>query len=172
MEVDNKRMFNSQLENKALQPGEGDLYANLSKALIEHCRHDGGEASEILSVKLANINSQLNSLKIKIDEGMDAESMASNVQIAMSEVVQAFMQLQFFDRVSQRLEHASASIDFSQEPALAVNDPIDAKFTMEDERVLYEALLDGEDVNGAVQKATSKLDNTLDKSDGDDIELF
>jgi len=172
MSMENKQEQNNEQENVSLNSTNSDLYLNLSKALIEHCREDGDEASKILSVKLSNINAQLNSLKIKIDEGMDPESLSGNVKIALSEVVEAFMQLQFFDRVSQRLEHASLAADYSNSSSLSENAPIETRFTMEDERVLYNALLDGADVKQAVSKASNKLDDTLDKSEGDDIELF
>ena len=172
MPLDNEQEKNMTSENSPPLSNNSELYQQLNKALIEHCRQDGDEASEILSVKLSNINSQLNSLKIKIDEGMDAETMKANVQTALSEVVQAFMQLQFFDRVSQRLEHAALATDYSNNSSLPPSTPIESHFTMEDERILYNALQDGADINEAVAKASNKLDDTLDKSDGDDIELF
>ena len=91
---------------------------------------------------------------------------------ALAEVVDAFMQLQFFDRVSQRMDHAVQSIDVLLDPIQALSKPMEMRFTMEDERDLYKALMDGSDVDGAVEAATNQLNNRLDKSDGDDIELF
>lgn len=147
-------------------------YANLASALIKLCLHDGEDASQVLSVKLSNINAQLNSLKIKLDEGMETDSMRDNVNIAIQELVQAFMELQFFDRISQRLDHAAHSAELVVDPAADLDIPIYDRFTMEDERVLYNALLEGARPDEAVEKATEKLDDTLDKSSGDDIELF
>jgi len=149
-----------------------EIYENLAQGLIEHCRQDGNEAASILSVSLTNINAQLNALQAKIDDGEPVESLMENVQIALNDVMNGFMQLQFFDRVSQRLEHANTAIDYAQSPCQVTKTPIEAHFTMEDERVLYDALRDGANLNDAVEKATSKLEDTLDKTEGDDIELF
>ena len=149
-----------------------EMYEKLAQALIEHCRQDGDEAASMLSIALSNINSQLSSLQAKISDGESVESLAENVQVALTEVMTGFMQLQFFDRVSQRLDHAKTAIDYAQSPEQVMSTPIESHFTMVDERVLYEALREGADINQAVEKACTQLEDTLDKTDGDDIELF
>ena len=149
-----------------------ELYGKLVQALIELCRHDGNEASSILSVALSGINTQLSAMQAKISKGESVDSLMENIQNALNEVMNGFMQLQFFDRVSQRLDHAKTAIDYMQSPDQLMKTPIESDFTMEDERVLYDALRDGADVNQAVETATTQLEDTLDKSDGDNIELF
>ncbi len=148
------------------------LHARLSAALVRLCVHDGDEASSVLSVKFSNLNAQLNNIKLKLQEGMEAESVLQNVDIALNELVEAFMQLQFFDRVAQRLDHAAQSAELIDDPMEAMPRPMSSRFTMEDERILFEALQGGASITEAVALATSKLDDTLDKSGEDDIELF
>ncbi|MDX1810850.1 MAG: hypothetical protein R3240_02815, partial [Gammaproteobacteria bacterium] len=102
------------------QESDNQLYASLSQALIQHCRQDGNDASRLLSVKLSNINSELSALQEKINQCATSEELSAHVQTALGDVVETFLELQFFDRVSQRLEHAMSAVDYALEPDKAV----------------------------------------------------
>ena len=142
----------------------------LSKALIKFSMQDGDRASQELSVRLSNIQTQLSTLEMKLDAGMDAEEVKINIKLTLDELLQCFIGLQFFDRISQRMDHAIKSVDgLSEEEAVQNN--IADWFTMEDERILYAAILQGDTVESAVQKASAKLINIVDNND-DDVELF
>lgn len=162
-----------QNENNLYNEFSTDPYKllDLTKALIKFSVQDGDRASQELSVRLSNIQAQLSTLELKLDSDLDPEALKLNVTLAMSELMKCFIELQFFDRISQRLDHASQStaavtLDETTQSTIA------KCFTMEDERVLYTALLDGNSVESAVQKANAKLINVVNNDDDDDIELF
>jgi len=144
---------------------------DLTKALIKFSMQDGDRASQELSVRLSNIQAQLSTLELKIDSDLDKEDIKLNITLAASELLKCFIELQFFDRISQRMDHAMQSIDAGLMDE-ATQSSIAACFTMEDERILYTALLEGESVESAVQKANAKLINVVNNDDEDDIELF
>lgn len=143
----------------------------LTKALIKFSMQDGDRASQELSIRLSNIQAQLSTLELKLDSDLDKEDVKLNITLAASELLKCFVELQFFDRISQRMDHAMQSID-AELMDDATQSKIEQCFTMEDERVLYTALLEGETVDSAVQKANAKLINVVNNDDDDDIELF
>jgi len=143
---------------------------NLVKALIKFSMQDGDRASQELSVRLSNMQTQLSTLEMKLDAGMDVEELKVNINIAMMEVLKCFTELQFFDRISQRMDHAISSVDEYAANESQQNKIAD-KFTMEDERILYAAILQGDSVDSAVQKANAQLINVVE-SNNDDVELF
>jgi len=143
---------------------------NLTKALIKFCVQDGDRASQELSIRLSNIQAQLSTLELKLDSDLSKEEAKLNITLAMSELLKCFIELQFFDRISQRMDHAIQSIEAGDLEESAQGSVAQC-FTMEDERILYTALLDGESVESAVQKANAKLVNIVSDAE-DDIELF
>ena len=143
---------------------------HLTQALIKFCMQDGDRASQELSVRLSNLQSQISTIELKLDSDLGIDEVKVNLEIAMSEILQSFIELQFFDRISQRMDHAIQSVQ-AGEMDDAAQAGVANIFTMEDERILYDALLEGESVDSAVQKANAKLISVVKDVD-DDIELF
>ena len=144
----------------------------LTKALIKFSMQDGDRASQELSVRLSNIHDQFTALGVNLDSGaeLDREAAKLNIMQGVTELTSCLIELQFFDRISQRMDHATQSLDaVSQgEPEQAA---IAGVFTMEDERILYGALIEGKSVDEAVKKANADLINVVNSKE-DDIELF
>ena len=167
-------MANSELNETNLDTiGTADPHKlrDLTQALIKFCMHDGDRASQELSVRLSNIQSQISTLDLKLDSGLDIDEVKVNIEIVMSEIMQCFIELQFFDRISQRMDHAIQSVQAGVMDDTAQAD-VGNCFTMEDERILYSALMEGDTVDGAVQKANAKLITVVKDSDDGDVELF
>ena len=143
---------------------------NLTQALIQFCIQDGDRASQELSVRLSNLQSQVSTIQLKLDSDIDKEEIKINFDLAMSEIMQCFIELQFFDRISQRMDHAIQSVE-AGEQSDSVQAAVVNSFTMEDERILYDALLEGDSVDSAVQKANAKMITVVNDED-DDVELF
>jgi len=142
-------------------------YEDLARALVMFCRQDGEFSSKDLSDRLSKIQAQLNITRNQVKrKQVDAYTIEQNIQGAMDELMEAVVSLQFFDRISQRMEHAISSIEAVFSPS-----EIRKHFTMEDERILFDALANGETVDNAVAAAMSRLGSTVDKK-GTDIELF
>ena len=92
----------------------------------------------------------------------------------------AIMAFQFYDRLVQRLDHACRSIDalaeliadarrlYNPSEWVGIQQKIRSKYTMESERIMFDAILDGATVAEALALSRQKLaDNKPD-----DIELF
>lgn len=142
-------------------------YEDLARALIMFCRQDGDFSSKDLSDRLSKIQSQLNITRNQVKRNrVDAYTIEQNIQGAMDELMEAVVSLQFFDRISQRMEHAISSIEAIFKPS-----QIRERFTMEDERILFDTLAEGLSVDAAVAAAMHRLESTMEKK-GTDIELF
>ncbi|HFE38238.1 MAG TPA: hypothetical protein ENK06_07470 [Gammaproteobacteria bacterium] len=142
----------------------------LTKALIKFSMQDGDRASQELSVRLSNIHDQFTALEANIDAGIDIDVAKMSIMQGMSELTCCLVELQFFDRISQRMDHAIQSLDAVSEDE-ATQAGIGGIFTMEDERILYSALIEGYGVEGAVQKVNADLVSAANDGE-DDIELF
>ncbi|MCF6231312.1 MAG: hypothetical protein L3J62_11125 [Gammaproteobacteria bacterium] len=144
----------------------------LTKALIKFSMQDGDRASQELSVRLSNIHTQLTALETNLnsDAGIDKDAAKSNIMQSRVNLTSCLIELQFFDRISQRMDHATQSLDAISQGE-SEQAAITGIFTMEDERILYSALLEGYRVNDAVKKANADLLNVVGNSE-DDIELF
>jgi len=139
---------------------------DLARALVMFCIQDGNIASEDISGRMTKIQTQLSEFQEKL--GANEENMPLMMEIngVLGEVNEALMSLQFFDRITQRMEHAIATIEGTQS-----TQDMRKRFTMEDERVLFDALTKGANLNQAVNIAKRTLVETIQKK-GEDIELF
>lgn len=142
----------------------------LTQALIKFSMHDGDRASQELSVRLANIQQSFTDISVNLDSEMNADDAKQSIQQGISEITSCLIELQFFDRISQRMDHAVQSLE-ADEQSEPVKKGVADIFTMQDERILYAALLEGRSVDEAVQKASADLINVINTGE-DDIELF
>ena len=141
-------------------------HADLAKALVLFCIQDGNIASEDISERLTGIQAKMQEIQTKLCENEETMPMSMEVASLLGNVSEALIALQFFDRVAQRMEHAIAVIEGVQSTK-----DMCKRFTMEDERSLYEALVKGANVNQAVNIAKQTLVAAIQKK-GEDIELF
>lgn len=148
---------------------------SVSVAQIKSILSDGGESVSELTdsfIELANTFQQLMDHKTDIDK--------TDLHQIRQQIEQGIVAFQFYDRISQRLDHVSNSL---QNMGVIIgdeqqrNDPkswesfqdsIRAKFTMESERKLFEAIVKGMPLEQALQ--TAKQANK--PQDNGDIELF
>lgn len=155
----------------------------LTQALIKFSMHDGDRASQELSVRLANIQRCFDEISNQLETGeqaagessgeinaIDKEAAQQSIQSGISEIMNCLIELQFFDRISQRMDHAVQSLEADSADEQTQKEVANI-FTMQDERILYTALLEGCSVDEAVQKANADLINVVN-TDEDDIELF
>lgn len=106
----------------------------------------------------------------------------NNSAFVSNHVQQAIMAFQFYDRLVQRMDHVCRSIDGLAElisdksrlyhPAewVAIQQKIRSKYTMESERIMFDAMLGGASIAEAL--ALCKESSPQDQPAGDDIELF
>ncbi len=143
---------------------------SLTKALIKFSMQDGDRASQELSVRLANMQQCLEQIEAGLASDSGADDIKPSIAQGLSEITSCLIELQFFDRISQRMDHAIQSLDAEFEDEITQKS-IEGIFTMQDERILYSVLLEGRSVEEAVELANANLLKVASSSE-DDIELF
>lgn len=151
--------------------GGAHRFSDLSIALIKFCMQDGEAASKEISDRLSLMQSFVDEAKHAVKKAKDTEEVNLQLDLLGAEIISTVIALQFFDRISQRMSHAVESVEAIEDSASLKAKTIDQRFTMDDERILYEALLEGCTVDEALERASQKLTDTIDCK-GSDIELF
>lgn len=146
-------------------------FSDLAIALTRFCIQDGNKESQEISERLAVMQSLVHDTKALIEDPSDDEDIGERLEELSAEIMEAVISLQFFDRISQRMEHAVESIEAISDPASIKLKSPEQRFTMEDERILYDALMEGCSVDEALDRANKRLHDTIE-SHGSDIELF
>lgn len=146
-------------------------FSDLSTAIIQFCMQDGEAAAKEISERLTTMQTFVEEAKTAIANGESNDTLNIKLDSITSEIVNTVITLQFFDRISQRMSHAVETVEAISDAASEKSKTISKRFTMDDERILYEALLDGCTVEEALERASKKLTDTIECK-GSDIELF
>lgn len=161
------------------------LMINLAVAQIEMALKDSSGSVEVLTNSFTGMYGNLMAL-VETAHGLPESPIKSTIESAGHEVSarmqQAIVAFQFYDRLSQRLSHACRSLE---DLGGIVNDPgrlynpfawnalqqkIRSKYTMEDEKLMFDTLV----ATGSVERALdSYVERKHEESQGgEDIELF
>lgn len=151
--------------------GGAHRFSDLAIALIKFCVQDGDNASKEISDRLTTMQAQVNGAISLLGSDDHAIAIGGKLNDLSSEIMNTVIALQFFDRISQRMEHAVESVEAISDAASEKSKTLEQRFTMDDERILYDALLEGCSVEEALDKANQRLNDTIE-SNGTDIELF
>jgi hypothetical protein len=167
------------------QVRETIMMLNLAVAQIEMALKESSGSVEILTDSFTGMYGNLMVL-VKAAHELPESSVKHSIEetgvVVSSQMQQAIVAFQFYDRLSQRLSHACRSLD---ELTAIVNDPsrlynpfswhtlqqhIRSKYTMEDEKLMFDKLLE----TGNVQAALSEYVSLKQEQAGEtsDIELF
>ena len=135
--------------------------------------------------EITNLTSNLNSNEGLIEYKDKVLTAAMSISEKLHQAVIAF---QFYDRISQRLDHVSTSLDklghvisnpaslYSPSSWLTLQDDIKSSYTMEAERLMFEHIMQGNTVEEALQiyQHHFSLDNESKdtEEDDNDVELF
>lgn len=165
----------------------------LAVAQVESSMKDGEKSVGALSASFTDMAKQLSNIRNLTDD-VSPENLAdhkltinkstSNLEHNVNNAVIAF---QFYDRISQRLDHVCHSLDklgtlISHKDTLynpnswkELQNQIKSKYTMEAERIMFEHILRGHSIEEALEIYRHHFDssekNNEQKND-DDIELF
>jgi hypothetical protein len=167
------------------QVRETILMLNLAVAQIEVALRDSGGSVDVLTNTFTGMYGNLMALveaahslpDTPVKEAIQASGMAVSAQ--MQHAIVAF---QFYDRLSQRLSHATHSLDdltaIVSDPARlynpfawhALQQKIRSRYTMEDEKLMFDTLIE----TGNVHTALDQYVNSKHRQAGDspDVELF
>jgi len=140
--------------------------------------------------RLANHNQNLNAYIQALPKTADSQTFKDNaetsnqdMQSTINESIEAF---QFYDRISQRLDHIARGLERMCEVVSDTskrNDPnawqaiqteVKSSYTMEAERIMFEHILKGASVKEALKIYHHHFDNSENNTstDDDDIVLF
>jgi len=167
------------------------LMLNLAVAQIDQSMNEGNSSVETLSGSFTALATNLTDIKSSIlqmkDEDDDADKLKLIIEgsttTALDKVHSAIIAFQFYDKLTQRLDHVSGSLGalaaLITDPAAlyspiewrALQESIRSKYTMEEERNMFDKVIAGAPIEEALADFKQAI---LDKngSDEDDIELF
>jgi len=167
------------------QVRETILMLNLAVAQIEMALKDSSGSVEVLTNSFTGMYGNLMAL-VEAAHGLPDSPIKASIESAGADISgqmqQAIVAFQFYDRLSQRLSHVSRSLD---DLTGIVNDPgrlynpyawhalqqkIRSKYTMEDEKLMFDTLIQTGNVQEALERYVDSKHQQAPEST--DIELF
>ena len=188
MNVPGLDLRSSEEHQKKSNAMDQDLIAKIAHALITHSIDDGGQAAREVSDYLKSIQTQMMKAKYELEKITRVGSSVKTNQIVgdsvrntLKEVSNAVTALQFFDRISQRMEHSANVLKMLHEEESKINfeDKAEVRralvriyngLTMDDERELFRQVENGEDLKKALKSAKKSLTAML--ASGGRVEMF
>jgi hypothetical protein len=172
------------------QVRETVLMLELAAGQVEAAMTDSNSSVEVLTDTftsladtLQNIDAAVDTLPDTIGNGLVKAEIQANTQLVASKVRQAIVAFQFYDKLVQRLDHVCHSLAglshlvsdrqrlYSPDEWKALQDEILAKYTMIEERAMFEAVLNGVSVKEALDSyMTARMEKV--ESSGGEVELF
>lgn len=165
----------------------------LAVAQVESSMKDGEQSVGTLSASftdMAEYLSQIRTLTEKVTpDNLDRyKSVISETNNNLEHNVHnAVMAFQFYDRISQRLDHVCNSLDklgtlisnkeslYNPDSWRNLQNQIKGSYTMEAERIMFEHILLGHSIEEALEIYRHHFDNAekgTDDQSGDEVELF
>jgi hypothetical protein len=169
------------------------LMLNLAVAQIDGSMSEGNSSIETLSASFTGLATNLSDIQSSILQmkGKDADGDADKLKLiiegstttALDKVHSAIIAFQFYDKLTQRLDHVSQSLGaltalISDPTALyspvewrALQESIRAKYTMKEERNMFDKVIAGMPIEEALADFKEALLERVDCEE-DEIELF
>lgn len=166
------------------QVKETVLMLNLAVAQIEKTMSEGHESVDTLTETFASLIGGIKAIGMaaeNLSETPEKETIQANVAPATEKINAAIVAFQFYDKLSQRLAHVSNSLaalgKLIETPTRLYNPyewhglqaMIKSKYTIEHDRLMFDAILNGASVEEALALAKGTAEK--EKPEGD-IELF
>ncbi len=158
------------------------LMLNLAVAQLEKTMKEGNESVNDLTDTFASLIGGMQAIGMateNLPESTEKKTIKANIEPATAKINTAIVAFQFYDKLSQRLAHVSNSLaalgNLIEEPTRLYNPyewhglqaMIKSKYTIKNDRIMFDAILNGSTVEEAQQLCVDE-DNEKD----DDIELF
>ena len=159
------------------------LLLHAATAQIQSSMTEGDESVTALTKSFTTLVGKVNIIGEAaegLQESTEKQTILSNYHDVLDQVQSAIIAFQFYDRMTQRLEHVSHSLGslseligedervFNPYEWKGLQKTIQSRYTNESDRMLFEAILDGASVEKALEIAKKKADQEKD----DEIELF
>lgn len=176
------------------QVGETIAMLALTVAQIETSMKEGDKSVNQLTdsfTDLASHSQEIIAEAQKLDINIPHEAAIRKNMLQAAEglsgkIQQAVIAFQFYDRLSQRLDHTSHNLEkvghlfassterYQEDAWRSVQEEIKSSYTMEAERIMFEHIMRGHSVAEALEIYHHQFQNDKDESfdTDDDIELF
>jgi hypothetical protein len=159
---------------------------NLAVAQIAMAMHEGEDSVESLSRSFTEMVGNVNAISLAVAESGGGDDPASRGDVlqrcaaVQGRIQQNIMAFQFYDRLSQRLDHVRFALDslsalvadnsrlFNPGEWHGLQQTIRSRYTMREEQDMFEALASGATVEEALEMVRAKIC----QGEIDDIELF
>jgi hypothetical protein len=172
------------------QVRETVLMLELAAGQVEAAMKDSNSSVEVLTdtfTSLADtlqlIDAAIGTLPDTVGNGLVKAEIVANTQLVSDKVHQAIVAFQFYDKLVQRLEHVCHSLAglsdlvgdkgriYSPAEWQALQQAILAKYTMVEERAMFESVLNGATVKEALETYLTARMQEIESSGGE-VELF
>ena len=165
------------------QVRETVLMLNLAVAQIVHSLQDGNESVTTLGDSFTTMAGHIEMARLAAEQltaSTEQDTVVNNCNAAAEKMQQAIVAFQFYDRLSQRLSHVAKSLAslgslvadqsrlYNPYEWRGLQEKIKSRYTLETERRMFEAILNG----ASVEDAMEMIDNAAKQQEDDDIELF
>ena len=154
------------------QVKETVLMLKLSAAQVEFSMTDGSSSVDTLTSSFTGIADSINEIEVSTKEVFekynvskeDQQTVESNCVLVSDNMQKAIVAFQFYDTLVQRMEHVVNSLSnlgdlvsdperiYSPDQWKALQDDIRGRYTMEKERELFDAILNGDDMVEIMRK--------------------
>jgi hypothetical protein len=159
---------------------------NLAVAQIAMAMHEGEDSVESLSRSFTEMIGNVNAIALAVTETGDGDGAALQEDVlqrctsVQGRIQQNIMAFQFYDRLSQRLDHVRFALDslsalvadntrlFNPGEWHGLQQTIRSRYTMREEQDMFDALASGSTVEEALEMVRAKIL----QGEIDDIELF
>lgn len=166
------------------------LMLNLAVAQIDQSMNEGNSSVETLTksftglaTNLADIHETIPKLDVKDETSAKIKQVIQGSTITATDKVQsAIIAFQFYDKLTQRLDHVSNSLSsltnlianpnalYSPLEWRKLQENIRSKYTMESEKQMFDKVISGVSIKAALEEFNQEKQN--EDIDEDDIELF
>jgi len=162
------------------QVRETVLMLNLAMARLTHAMRDGDDSVDTLGhsfTKMAGHVSFMQDTVSEMAEGETRNNLLEHCASIRGQVDTAIMAFQFYDRLTQRMQHVSYSLDGLAELVntphrlynpiewKALQETIRSNYTLDSDKKMFESLLQGESIEDIMKVAK-------ESSGQNEIELF
>lgn len=166
------------------------LMLELAAGQVEAAMKDSNSSVEVLMDTFTSLAGTLQHIEIALDtlpdtvgNGMVKGEIQENTRIVADKVHHAIIAFQFYDKLVQRLAHVCESLDgladLVADPArlyrpsewVALQDQVRSRYTMAEERAMFDALLQGMSVEQALAQYLQVRRQEIDAAGGA-VELF
>jgi len=166
------------------------LMLNLSVAQIDQSMNEGNASVDTLASSFTSLATNLSDIQSSIenmkDDNFDKTKLIvqGSAATALDKVHAAIIAFQFYDKLTQRLDHVSTSLSalttlignpaslYSPPEWQSLQQTIRSRYTMEEERQMFDKVLSGMSIEQALEEFKNDMNDKNNNEDEDDIELF